>query len=347
MVLLDNRFAISLLILVFNLQIIFAQAVAEEQLRKYRVIFYNVENFFDAKVDTLTDYNEFTPEGERFWNYSRYKTKQNQVYKVITAIGQWQSPAIVAFAEIENQFVLNNLISNTPLWNQNYQVLHFESIDHRGIDVGLIYNNKQVHLISAKPIRLKDVTGEALATRDILYAKFLLGQDTLHLLVNHWPSRYGGTLQTAYLREMAATKLNLILDSICEAVDQPNILVMGDFNDDPEDISMKLITDRRETCRLVNLDLIPTDYPVKGTLKYKSEWNSFDQILCTEYLLQDQSDISIKERTASVFSPLFLLETDEKYMGMQPNRTYIGFKYHGGFSDHLPVYVDIYSDKKQ
>ena len=340
------RFAFSLLILLFNVQIIFAQPIAEEQEKQWRIVFYNVENFFDAKVDSTTDYNEFTPEGERYWSYSRYKTKRNRIYKVNAAIGEWGAPAIVAFAEIENKFVLDDLINNTPLWNQHYNVLHFESNDHRGMDVGLIYNYKQVVLISSKPIRLKDEDGKTIETRDILYGKFLLGQDTLHLFVNHWPSRYGGILQTEPLREMAAITLKRSVDSICEMVDQPNILIMGDFNDDPGDNSIRMLTDTNNSCRLVNMELIPTDYPVKGTLKYHAEWNTFDQIICTEYLINKKTKLNIKGSVANVFSASFLLEEDEKYMGMKPNRTYIGFKYHGGFSDHLPVYVDLYKSNR-
>ncbi len=248
----SNRFTISLLILVLSLQQVIAQTSTEEEDRVSRIVFYNVENFFDPYPDSTIDYNEFVPDGDRHWNHSRYKTKRNQVYKVITAIGGWKLPALVAFAEIENRFVLDDLLKNTPLWNDDYQVVHFESIDHRGIDVGLIYNEKQVELIDAKPIRYRNIDGTALATRDILYAKFLLSDDTVHLLINHWPSRYGGTLQTASLRKLAATVLRKKVDSICGAVYQPKILIMGDFNDDPEDESIRFLNAENQQCQLIN-----------------------------------------------------------------------------------------------
>jgi len=339
--------SILFLFVLFTSATLFPQEHNENAARSYRVVFYNVENYFDPFVDSTTSYNEFTPDGVRHWTFSRYKLKRNQIYKVITALGGWKSPSIVGFAELENRFVLEDLVENTPLKNDNYQVIHFESIDHRGIDAGLIYNPAEVEILFAKPIRLYREDGSAFTTRDILYAKFLIAADTVHLFINHWPSRYGGLLQTDPLRKLASKKLKQVTDSVCRVVKNPNILIMGDFNDDPEDESIQFLTAPNDQCQLQNLDLVPTDFPVEGTLKYQSDWNTFDQVIASEFLLQNSNDLHIENEHAYIFSGTFLLEQDKKHLGMKLNRTYIGYTYHGGFSDHLPVFVDIYQNNSR
>ncbi len=339
--------SILFLFVLFTSATLFTQEYNENAARSYRIAFYNVENYFDPFVDSTTSYNEFTPDGVRHWTFSRYKLKRNQIYKVITALGGWQSPSIVGFAELENRFVLEDLVENTPLKNDNYQVIHFESIDHRGIDAGLIYNPAEVEILFAKPIRLYREDGSAFTTRDILYAKFLIAADTLHLFINHWPSRYGGLLQTDPLRKLASKKLKQVTDSVCRVVKNPNILIMGDFNDDPEDESIQFLTAPNDQCQLQNLDLVPTDFPVEGTLKYRSDWNTFDQVIASEFLLQNSNGLKIENKHAKLFSASFLLEEDQKHLGIKPKRTYIGYTYHGGFSDHLPVFVDIYQNNSR
>ena len=338
---------ISLLFIVITVSSLFSQTGIENQANHYRIAFYNVENYFDPFVDSTTSYNEFTPDGVRHWTYTRYKLKRNNIYKAITALGGWKSPSIIGFAELENRFVLEDLVENTPLENDNYQVIHFESVDHRGIDAGLIYNPDEVEVLYAKPIRLYREDGSVFTTRDILYTKFLIAADTLHLFINHWPSRYGGLLQTDPLRKLAAEKLKRTTDSICKLVNKPNILIMGDFNDDPDDESIQFLTAPNEQCQLLNLDLVPTGYQVEGTLKYQADWNIFDQVIVSEFFYENSNGLQIQDGKAHIFSAPFLLEEDKKHLGMKLNRTYIGYTYHGGFSDHLPVFVDLYQNNSR
>jgi len=324
---------------------LFGQKEDTQSRTLYRIAFYNAENYFDPFVDSTTNYNEFTPEGDRHWTFARFGTKRDHIYKVLAALGGWNWPSIVGFAEIENRFVLEDLLKNTPLNEAGYKILHYESIDHRGIDVGMIYQSKDLEIIYSRPVHLYDQAGKRMATRDILYAKVLIGGDTLHLFINHWPSRYGGMLQSEPLRAIAAKTLVHLTDSLCKADEHCNILIMGDFNDDPDDKSIQILTDVNKSCRLFDLDELPDGYHVKGTLKYKSDWNRFDQVIVSSALFKSYNDLAIEGSTAHIFSPPFLLEDDDRYLDKKPRRTYNGFVYQGGFSDHLPVYLDLYTVK--
>lgn len=334
-------FAIGLLFQLTCSALTYGQKSVNAENDAYRFVFYNCENYFDPFVDSTTSYNEFTPEGERHWTYNRFETKRAHIFKVIAALGGWSWPAVVGFAEIENGFVLGDLLKNTPLSDAGYKVLHYESGDHRGIDVGMIYRYKVVKILYSHPFPLYDEAGKKMATRDILYVKILLSGDTLHLFINHWPSRYGGLLQSAPSREIAAKTLLHLTDSICMAVEQPAILIMGDFNDDPDDESIQYLTDANHSCRLYSLEELPDGYPVKGTLKYQADWNRFDQVIVSGSLKENHTGMVIMGKKAHIFCPDFLLVNDERYLDKKPNRTYNGFKYHGGFSDHLPVYIDL------
>lgn len=304
-------------------------------------MFYNVENYFDAKVDTTSDYNEFTPDGERHWTYSKYLDKRNKIYKTITAIGGWEPPSIVAFAEIENSFVLEDLIENTPLSRQNYKVIHFESEDERCIDVGLIYLEDNFSPLHSEKIAIRFESNPGDKTRDILYVKGLLKTDTLHIFVNHWPSRYGGLLETKPLRFTAAQILKSAIDSVCLAVANPNIIVLGDFNDNPGDESIQYLLSG-DKCEMKNLPLDHSNSDAKGTLKYQQDWDIFDQVIVSKSMTDAANELYVKDLNGNIFDAQFLLENDGKYLGMKPFRTFIGFRYNGGFSDHLPVFVDIY-----
>jgi len=310
----------------------------------YRCVFYNIENYFDTAEDTISGYNEFTPDGNRRWTYSRYKQKRNQLYKVIIAIGEWNQIALLGLAEIENRSVLEDLIEYTPLNNKGFDIVHFESDDRRGIDVGLIYDTSQFAVLESKPYKVKLQGDFDFITRDILYVKGLFSEDTLHVLINHWPSRYGGYLQTKPLRLRAAQVCRQIIDSICHTSNDSNILVMGDMNDDPDDESIKYLTGA-EKCLLSGISLMASNKLVKGTMKYQGKWENFDQIISSENLLDGESGLAIKNGNGTIYDAAFLLEADQKYLGLKPKRTYSGFKYNAGISDHLPIFVDIYSVK--
>jgi len=313
-----------------------------------RIAFYNVENFFDIDTDSTRDYNAFAPEGEQHWDLGRFLKKKNNVFKVLMAIGEGDPPAMVGLCEVENESVLLSLIYQTPLKNFDYQFVHYESEDRRGIDVAIIYRKELLELLTSAVFRVRDQEDASFITRDILYASFkACGEDTLHVFVNHWPSRYGGELATTEKRMLAATILRSKVDSIRRVFQGAKVLIMGDFNDTPGDISLTeglkampegLLTGNNE---LVNLfsDIKALGY--KGTIKHLNNWQVFDQIIVSVAFLNAGDNLVLKPNSQRIFAPDFLLVPDEKYLDKMLFRTYIGPRYVGGYSDHLPVYVDV------
>ncbi len=310
----------------------------------YRIMFYNVENFFDAETDTSRSYNEFTPEGDLHWTYRKVIAKRNAIYKVITAVGGWSPPTIIGMAEVENQQVLEQLISQTPLNRHGYQIVHFDSPDFRGIDAALLYT-PDFNLLYARSVKITDPDDSTFKTRDMIYAKGLINADTLHIVVNHWTSRYRGLLESKPKRILQANQLIAFTDSICKKNPKAKIILMGDFNDTPENESMGLLVESGHSCQFTNLTLKAENKNVRGTLKFQGQWSVFDQILVTNDLLSDNSSLSVSENRGVIFSDSFVLEKDKKFGGYQPYRTNVGFTYHGGFADHLPVYMDLKSSR--
>lgn len=306
-------------------------------------MFYNTENYFDADHDSSITYNEFTPDGNLHWTKSKYINKRNSIYKVIKAVGGWNSVTLVGLAEIENSFVLSDLINNTLLVKEDYKVVHFESNDFRGIDVALLYNSKRFSLIHAEKIVIRDPHNTNFTTRDILYVKGLLETDTLHVFVNHWTSRYRGYLESEPYRLLASKALLYLTDSICANHENANIVLMGDFNDSPKNKSLKLITGT-QLCGFDNIEPISSISEMRGTLKYNGNWLNFDQFFVTSSLSNGTNGLKCSS-PAYIYDAEFLLEVDQQHLGMKPHRTNIGFKYNGGTSDHLPIFFDLVSVK--
>jgi len=344
------KFLLAFFILnLFSIVILFSQSEQKTQanVEYYRAAFWNVENYFDSWPDSTTTYSEFNSTGARHWSYNKYREKRNAIYKTILAMGEGKSLAMMGFAEIENEFVLNDLLANTPLNKRGYRVIHYESDDNRGIDVGFMYQPDLFQLLFSKKIIIRDENNLDFRTRDILYVKGLMGGDTLHVFINHWPSRYRGYLNSEPLRLLASSVLQHSTDSICELSSDASILIMGDFNDRTENESVKRLTVDSLACHLFFLPLFCTNQDVKGTIKYQGNWDYFDHILVSKSLVELESNLVAREKAATIFAPDFLLEKDEKFNGVKPFRTFNGFKYNGGISDHLPVYVDLISRNKQ
>jgi len=334
------------ILFLFVFHSVFAQEEAGHQ--GFRVMFYNVENLFDPFNDSLTSDGEFTEEGARHWTWYKFQTKLNQIYKVVMAAGNPYPPAIIGLCEVENRFVLKQLAYKTPFSKFNYKIVHKESPDRRGIDVGLLFDSKRFELLYDEAIPVDFPFKPDSKTRDILYVKgVVMGVDTIHIFVNHWPSRWGGMMATEPKRKRAADILKLKTDSLFLVNQQAMIVIMGDFNDYPSNESLMVSLgagDKKEDKNLVNLMLNDRDHLSMGSIKYKGEWGIFDQFIVSKYMLGSQASLKIKGQKARVFDASFLLETDKKYGGKRPNRTSIGYKYHGGYSDHLPVYIDIIGD---
>ncbi|NPD46479.1 MULTISPECIES: endonuclease [unclassified Lentimicrobium] len=338
--------------------ILFIQAIflngfvfSQEELDRHpqdslRMMFYNVENLFDPFDDSLTSDEEFTEEGAKHWSWYKYQDKLSNIYKTIVAVGNPYPPAIIGLCEIENRFVLNQLVYKTPFSKFDYRIVHEESPDRRGIDVGLLFDPKRAELIYHEAVRIDFHFSPQTKTRDILYVKLrIFNEDTIHIFVNHWPSRWGGQMASAPKRNYVADILRVKIDSIFNEELTPSIFVMGDFNDEPEDESLRLHLEAGSpegSSRMVNVMLPLVNDKSKGTHKYQANWGILDQFIVSKFLLLSNNQLQINLHQNPIFAEPYLLEKDEKFLGLKPNRTFIGYKYHGGFSDHLPIFLDLY-----
>ena len=318
-----------------------AQKQGEDYLR---LMFYNVENYFDTKDDPRTNDNDFTPDGSMHWTQSRYTDKRNNIFRVITHVGEWDPPALVGLCEVENRGVLDDLIQNTPLAKYPYSVIHKESPDLRGIDAALLYRSDYLECVAQQFIRVR-FTDNRRRTRDILFATFrTANNDTLHVFVNHWPSRVGSARQSEPGRILAASLVRQKVDSVFSRNAMAKIVVTGDLNDTPTDKSLVSTlralndTTHAKPSALFNLSA----YKMKestGTIKYQGKWSVFDQIIVSGGLLR--GTLRTDANRCHIFRADYLFEPDPRYQGIQPFRTYIGTRYNKGFSDHLPVYLDV------
>lgn len=336
-----------ILFLFLSIFLTFSLSAQRETLRNFRVIFYNVENLFDTEPDSIANDSEFLPGGMRGWNQTRYRQKQANIAKVITAIGGWDTPALVGLCEVESRRALIDLTRNSPLKSLGYRFIHYESPDARGIDVALLYHPFQFFPITDKVIPIK-FPNSGRTTRDILYVSgTTLSDDTLHVFVTHYPSRWGGELESEDRRIFVSSVLRTQVDSLFAVYPNPNILIMGDFNDYPTNRSMLETLKARPISQPISeRELYNLTYHLheqgKGTHKHQGEWGMLDQIVVSGNLLNPANSFFTLKQDVQVFDADFLLETDENFLGKRPFRTYIGMRYHGGFSDHLPLVVDFW-----
>ena len=311
-----------------------------------RIMFYNTENLFDTIDDPLTDDKEFLPSGKMNWTADKYNTKLAHITQVVEAGG---FPILVGLCEVENKSVLNDLVKQPALAAKDYAFIHFDSPDERGIDVALIYQSSKFKVLASKSIPIVFDKEPDDKTRDILYVKGEVNGEVIHVFVNHWPSRSEGVEKTAPRRHNAANAVRIAVDSIFAVDKDAQIIIMGDLNDHPEDLSLTfwlkaLPSDSKKTDNsLYNLADVFAKQG-KGTHKYKGEWGTLDQIIVSRALF-DKKGLYTKTDAAKVGEFDFLLSDDPKG-GKWTNRTYAGDKYLGGYSDHLPVYLNLYLGKK-
>lgn len=320
---------------------------ANDTYRYLRFMSYNVENYFDAENDSLTNDEEFTPDGARHWTTSKYLQKQKKIYQVIAAVGGWELPEMIGFCEIENRGVMEGLINNTPLKYYDYGLVHKESPDLRGIDVALIYRKAKLKLLNEDFVKIIFPFDTTARTRDILYASFLtLNDDTIHVFMNHWPSRMGGQAESDARRRVVAGALRSRVDSILAVSPAARIIISGDFNDEPDNNSIiqmlgaKTTYDNPDNKELYNLSWYVKTVLGKGSYKYQGAWGLIDQIIVSGSLLQKNTTLYTKPEMAGIFEADFLNEPDEPNIGVKPFRTFLGYRYNGGFSDHYPVFLD-------
>lgn len=298
----------------------------------FRVISYNAENLFDTEDDPLTDDNEFLPSGSKRWTNKRYHHKLRQIAKVIIAAGEWNTPAIVALSEVENDTVIHHLLHRTPLYNQDYQYCISDNSDKRGIRVALLYQRDKFRYISHHSIPVRHAGNNIRSARDILHVSGeIITGDTLDIAVCHFPSKYGGEKISETRRMDAAQTLRRLSDSLIQTRSHPLIMLMGDFNDNPESRCMQLVSGKT----LYNLFA-----GKKGSHKYQGEWSQLDQIIISRTMLSTEATMRVIPGSAQNFSPSFLFTKDKTRRGKRPLRTYHGYKYEAGYSDHLPVMAD-------
>jgi len=347
-----------------------------------RIFWWNVENMYDYHDDSLTMDDDFTPGGLMHWTYAKFRMKLNHIAKVILASGEqkisggndntmsgsgfemknidgrWKPPGIIGLCEVENRYVLNKLVFDSPLASVKYRIIHRDSPDPRGIDVAFLYREQVFKPVYTEWIPVRFPFDSINRTRDILYVKGILaGVDTVHFFLNHWPSRRGGEVESAPKRKVVAEILRAKVDSIFQhgqfanggwqlANDSvPYIFIMGDFNDEPEDASIVRILGARPVVDTSHMDgLINLMYPkwgMAGSHKYQGHWSFLDQVIVSGSFLRRSGNFTIDPQSVVIFSPDFLVEPDGRYLGMKPRRTLAGPRYLGGFSDHLPVITDI------
>jgi predicted extracellular nuclease len=311
-----------------------------------RVMFYNVENLYDTTDDEGVDDAEFLPKSELQWGDDRLKTKLDHIAQVIQAVGGQNLPDVVGFAEVENRRVLDFLIQNTALKKSGYFVVHYDSPDKRGIDVALLYKKDRFTFLKSASYPVPMSGDSARPTRDILYVKGMLSnKSNLHVVINHWPSRSGGTAETEPKRLAAAKVAKRLCDSIQANEQNANILLLGDFNDYPTNKSMREILQAEIDTTIKSGNLFNLVAWQKGDERgshcYKGDWAFLDQIIASEALVKGSSGLQTYYSRAKAFRADFLLTKNEKYGTMEPFRTYGGKNYLGGYSDHLPVFVDV------
>ncbi|MEL4306782.1 endonuclease/exonuclease/phosphatase family protein [Joostella sp. CR20] len=316
------------------------------------IVFYNLENLYDIKDDSLTFDDERTPNGKYQWNETRYQTKIEQLASVLKEINSStykNTPTLIGVCEAENLKVLTDLKNHPDLINSNYGIIHEDSPDERGIDVALVYKKDRFipHETHFRRLIIYNEEGYRDYTRDQLVAEGYLEGEHFCFIVNHWPSRSGGEARSRPFREAAARLNKQIIDSVRFVYPDIKIISMGDFNDNPTDNSFKKIL--RTTAEKTNLEEEFLYNPMEklyktgiGSLAYRDKWSLFDQFYFTSNLLE--SDTQFKFWKAGIYAPSYLKTEKGKYKGY-PKRTYAGGAYTAGFSDHFPVYLYLIKKK--
>ncbi|WP_298340292.1 endonuclease [uncultured Algibacter sp.] len=302
------------------------------------VAFYNIENLFDLRDSKFTNDNDFLPGSAKRWTPKRYKNKLRKIGFAISNIGREETgkhPAIIGLAEVENAKVLEDLLDSKHLDDIDYDYVHFDSLDERGIDVAMIYDTnvfKPMHTETFS-VSLTDDDGSPDYTRDILLVGGHLDGEYVHFIVNHWSSRREGQKETEFKRLAASEKISEIISSITQKDETAKIMVLGDFNDTPQNESIK---------RLVNDHSLFNPFETlrsftRGTVKHRRQWYIFDQILVSTIFFKSSND-EFEFFKADIFDHDFLKQFNGPFKGA-PFRTYVGKKYKGGYSDHFPVYT--------
>jgi len=307
--------------------------------------FYNLENLFDTIDDPQKNDEEFLPEGKNRWNTEKYTVKLKNMAYAISTIGTDYTPdgvAVLGLSEMENRTVLEDLVSQPEIKDRNYRIVHYDSPDRRGVDVALIYNPryfKVKHTVTYKTV-VPDQPN--FITRDQLLVSGMLDGEEMHFIVGHWPSRYGGEKRSLPGRKAAALLSRHIADSILAINKDAKIVIMGDFNDTPENKSVtEYLRAKGDIDKLKEGEFFNTMYELNskgiGSNAYRDTWSILDQIVITPGLLPQEYN-TYEYRFARVHNKEELKQHSGRYSGY-PWRTFAGGVWTGGYSDHFPTYI--------
>ncbi len=335
---------LALIVTLFGSQLSIAQ---KQEVKVAAIGFYNLENLFDTVDDPTIKDEEFTPDGSKAWTEEKYKEKLANMAYVISQMGTDLTPngvSILGISEIENRKVVEDLLKEPQIAGRGYEIIHYDSPDFRGIDVGLIYNPKHYEVTKSTPIAVDISVGDLKrTTRDILHVEGLFDGEPLHILVNHWPSRRGGEKKSAWKRNKAAKMCRTVIDSLEMATPGVKVIVMGDLNDDPTNESvrshLKAVANKKDLKKNRFLFNPYEDIYRRGlgSNAYRDAWSLFDQLIMTESLTNEDQD-GYYFHKAQVFNKKFLIQRSGQYKGY-PMRTFSFDKYQGGYSDHFPSFI--------
>lgn len=309
----------------------------------------NEKNVHGKKIiRSLILQEEFSPQGPKAWNTEKYNQKLRNISKVISNLGASitkTAPVVVGMAEIENRQILEDLVNQPALKPFNYGVVHYNSWDKRGIDVGLIYQKSRFKVLETHKYELVtyDSDGTRDYTRDILRVTGLLDGEEISFIVNHWPSRRGGEAVSSPKRKAAGELLKAIFAEMREKNPNAKVIAMGDFNDDPVDKSFSEGVRAKGDIKHLNPDdiynaMLPLYKAGQGTLAYRDSWNLFDQLLFSQPLIGNDYQ-SYQMYKTEIYSPSYLISQEGSYKGF-PSRMFGGNKYnYNGYSDHFPVFT--------
>lgn len=304
------------------------------------IAFYNVENLFDTTNDPAINDEDFTPQGKLQWDDAKYQTKLQHIAEVMDSL-PGNLPVAMGLCEIENRSVLEDLLRQSRLQSAQYDIVHKDSPDERGIDVALLYRKDIAQLQSSEFITVPLPNPQDPNTRDILYCVLRIKGEDLHLFVNHWPSRGGGQVETEVNRIEVARALHNKVSEILQNKADAKILLMGDFNDYPTDKSVQTILQAGQAKPSVLYNYM-YDAVAKneGTHFYKGEWGALDQFIGSWALVESTKGLRAPAGSQHRFFNDLVLFKDKEGQA-RPNRTYVGDSYKAGYSDHLAIYLQL------
>lgn len=347
----NNRF---IFLISLSITLILGLNTISVKAQNYEIVaigYYNLENLFDTIDSEGVEEGDFLPDGAKKWDADRYFYKLDHMARVLSEIATDKTPdglAIFGVSEIENRFVVEDLVKTEALKERNYQVVHYNSPDRRGIDVALVYNPKYFELIHSysAPFIMEDTNFKS---RSQLVVTGLLKGEEVHFQVNHWPSRSGGEKKSRPKRIAAAELSRSLADSLLVLNPNAKIMIMGDLNDDPVDKSVAQYLKATDDKSKLKDGYFYNPYMTKykkgiGTLAYRDSWNLFDQVILTPALLSENKDDWSFYR-ANIFKKPYMINQEGQYKGY-PKRSFVGNKFQGGYSDHLPVYIYLIRELK-